>query len=264
MTIGRSLRDRIAAQSAMAAVVASQAEARPRSFLARLVGRSPLSSRSRPDYRAALGELLVGDILENLGQRWDVLHDIPLGSSTLDHLVIGPAGVLAVRVVNARDRDVVVDEVLVVSGEATDELRQARVQAELAATHLSEAAGAPVDVVPLVVVVRPRKLVVRAGEGSIRLVTSAELDRFLHRLPRILSGDEVAGVSDLADLESTWPEPNPTTIDVALLHRAFALVREEVRVAFWRRIVWASAALLAAFALVWMLVARLVTLIVGS
>lgn len=264
MTIGRSLRDRIAAQSAMAAVVASQAEARPRPLLARAFGRSPLSSRSRPDYRAALGELLVGDILENLGQRWDVLHDVPLGSSTLDHLVIGPAGILAVRVVNARDRDVVVDDVLLVSGETTDEMRQARAQAEQAASHLSDAAGAPVDVEPLVVVVRPRKLVVRAGEESVRLVTSAELDRFLHRLPRVLSGDEVARVSDLADLESTWPQPTPPTIDVALLHRAFALVREEVRVAFWRRVVWASGALLAAFVLVWMLVARLVTLLVSS
>ncbi len=112
----RRVRERVPAQSAMAAVVAAQLTASDRGLFSRAVGVSPLTAEARKHYRAALGELLVGDVLDGLGQRWDTLHDVPLpGGRTLDHLVMGPAGTFAVRAANYRGDDVSVDGDIVTS-----------------------------------------------------------------------------------------------------------------------------------------------------
>ncbi len=77
MPASNSLRGRVPGQVAMSEVIAAQLDVPPRSRLARLFGRSPLTPETRPKYRAALGELLVGDMLDNLGTRWDVLNVVP-------------------------------------------------------------------------------------------------------------------------------------------------------------------------------------------
>lgn len=264
MSIGRGVRDRIAAQSAMAAVLDAQRSAPPRTALARLFGVSPLAASARASYRDALGELIVGDVLENLGQRWDVLHDVPLGSSTLDHLLIGPPGVFAVRAANLGERDVVIDRQLIVAGEPTEEIAETARQADVASEHLSVAAGESVRVRALLVVVGARRVVVRRPAAVVRVVASDDLERMLQRAPRILAGDEVAAVSDLADLESTWPMPTASALDVQGLHRSFAVVRAQVRSALLRRVVWATSAFLGGFVLLWLLIARAVALVLGS
>lgn len=244
----------------MAEVVEAQRLGAPRSFLARIAGASPLSPTARLAYRGALGELMVGDMLENLGSRWDVLHDLPLVRGVLDHLVIGPAGVFAVIAANYRDRDVVVDDgTLLVTGEPRDDIAAASEQADAAASLLSDAAGDRVRVRALLVVVEPRKLVVKRPAGGVRVVASQDLERLLARAPRILSGDQVAAISDLADLESTWPVPPAAQLDTQRLHRDFAMVRQEVRSALLRRVLWGVAAFCAAYAFVWGMVATLVT-----
>lgn len=264
MSIGRGVRDRIAAQSAMVAVVDAQRSAPPRTPLARLFGASPLVASARDSYRDALGELIVGDVLENLGQRWDVLHDVPLGSSTLDHLLIGPPGVFAVRVVNVIERDVVIDRQLILTGDPHDEIAETARQADVASQHLSVAAGELVRVRALLVVVGARRVTIRRPAAVVRVVASDDLERMLQRAPRILAGDEVAAVSDLADLESTWPMPTASSLDVQGLHRSFAVVRAQVRSALLRRVVWATSALLGGFVLLWVLIARAVALVLGS
>src|SRR5471032_1038231 len=92
MPASSSLRGRVPGQVAMSVVVTTQLATPPRSGLSRIFGRSPLTPKTRPLYRAALGELLVGDMLDNLGPRWDVLHVVPVDESCkdIDHLVIGP------------------------------------------------------------------------------------------------------------------------------------------------------------------------------
>lgn len=252
----------------MAEVVLAQRDAVPPGRVARLFGASPLAADIRPAYRGALGELMVGDMLENLGSRWDVLHDLPLGTGNsttaiLDHLVIGPAGVFAVVTVNYSEREVVVDDaVLLVGGQEHHDAARAIEQADAAASLLSRAAGSPVPVAALLVVVEPRRLTVRSTPVGVEIVASQELERFLTRAPRALPGDEVAAISDLADLESTWPAPPATELDAQRLHRDFALVRHAVRAALLRRVVWGVIAFVGAYALVWAMVATLVTSVV--
>ncbi|MEV7087060.1 nuclease-related domain-containing protein [Streptomyces sp. NPDC093085] len=85
----------------------------------------------------------VGAALDALeGAGWRVLHAIPLpGAARIDHLAIGPAGVLTVRTVAGHGRRVRVDDPLVAlgRGEARPHLRWARRDAERAASALATA-----------------------------------------------------------------------------------------------------------------------------
>lgn len=48
--------------------------------------------------RGAAGEEHVGTVLEDLrGAGWHVLHDIDLGRGNVDHVIVGPAGVLTIE-----------------------------------------------------------------------------------------------------------------------------------------------------------------------
>ena len=253
----------------MSDVVIAQSVAPARSLAGRLFGSSPLTPESRDSYQGALGELLVGDVLENLGTNWDVLHDLPLGHSTqhggvLDHLVIGPAGVYAVHVANYTDRDVVIDgDRLLLGGDERHDIAVAQAEAEAAARLLSAASGSAVRVRPLLVVVNPRRLSVRAAASGVRVIPSYQLERFLSRAPRTLSGDEVARISDLADLASTWPNAAPERLDVRQLHRQFAVVRDEVRGAVVHRVLWTALGVGVLYAGVWTLIASFVSMIVA-
>jgi len=50
-------------------------------------------------YRGVIGERRVAELLGRLGRAWTVLHSVPVGSgsSDIDHIVIGPAGVFTIN-----------------------------------------------------------------------------------------------------------------------------------------------------------------------
>jgi hypothetical protein len=264
MSRNRLLRERVAAQSAMARVVAASAAAPARTPIAALLGLSPLRPQCRADYRAALAELRVGDVLENLGQRWDVLHDLPLRDGSLDHLVIGPAGVFAVRTVHCGGLEAVVDPGgLAIGARVHDDLALARADADEVSDILGDASGERIRVRPLLVLVDARRLTVRAPVPAVRIVTVQNLERTLGRAPRTLTGDEVAAVSDLADQGATWPRADAAALDTQALHRDFAGIRSLVRSALRRRVLWILGGFAAVYAVVWALVGALVTLLVS-
>lgn len=260
MAPNRLLRDRVAGQSAMLEVVSAQHGAPQQSTIGRFFGISPLTADARGWYRGALAELLVGDVLENLGHRWDVLHDVALEHDTLDHLVIGPAGVFTVRTANCDGMDVVVDhDALVVVGESRPDILLARIEANEVAQILSTAAGRPVSVRPLLVVVRARRLMVKTAVDDVRIVASSDLERALGTSPRLLSGDEVAFISDAADLDATWPSTGATIEDTQKLHRDFSVIRSTASTALVRRITWAAAATTIVYISVCSVIATLVS-----
>ncbi|BDZ50137.1 hypothetical protein GCM10025867_23780 [Frondihabitans sucicola] len=92
------LDDRTTGRTVIEAFWATQNDQAPRGRMARVFGRSPLSNASRPWFVDALGEIEVAERLRALGTRgeaWRVLHSVPIGAGTsdIDHVVIGPAGV---------------------------------------------------------------------------------------------------------------------------------------------------------------------------
>lgn len=260
----RLLRERVAAQSAMARVVGAQAAAPARTPVAVAFGVSPLRARARTDYRAALAELSVGDTLENLGQRWDVLHDLPLRDGSLDQLVIGPAGVFAVRTVHCDGLEAVLDAAgLTIGGESSDDIARVRANAEEVADILGDASGERVRVRPLLVLVDARRFAARSLAPAVRIVMVQDLERTLTRAPRSLTGDEVAAVSDLADLSDTWPLADAAALDTQALHREFASIRTEVRSALRRRVLWILSGMGLVYGVVWALIGSLVLLLVS-
>ena len=269
MQQNRILRERVAGQSAMAAVVRAQSSAARPGRLARILGVSPLTSDARSHYRGALGELLVGDVLENLGPTWDVLHDLPLDGSLVDHLLIGRAGVFTIRAANYGRNDVVVDgQTVSVGGEESDDIGLALAEAAEVSRILTVAAGRPVRVRPLFVVVDPRRLVFKQPADGVRVISSRDLERTLAFSARTLTGEEVAHISDLADLVSTWPASAPAqdaaALDTQQLHRDFGTIRMSVSDALVRRVLWGAAATIVVYVGVCSVISALVTMVINS
>lgn len=224
----------------MREVVEAEAAAKPRTWLERVFGIRALSPDARRAYDVALGDVVVGPVLGQLGQRWDVLHDVPIGSGrTIDHVAIGPGGVFAIRAVHAGGDEVVVDgEVLTVDGIVRDDLPELAAAADVAARVLAPALG-EVTVTPVFVVVDAGRLVRRAEPERVRVVELPHLRRALAQGQPRLNGETVASISDLADRPSTWPDAPDE--DTAALHREFAVIRDRVSTALRRRTVWAFA-----------------------
>lgn len=277
MSERRAVRERIPGQSAMQRVVDAQRDVPARGRVARLLGSSPLSAESRAAYRVAIAGMTAGDVLRGLGQRWDVLHDLALAGAVLDHLAIGPSGAYAIRAVDCGGGDAAATATsLTVAGEDRDDLRIVRTQAAEATAALGQA------VEPLLVLVGARRASITSDAP---VVDAGGLHRRLSRAPKLLDGDRVAALSDLADLPSTWAwgaggrrdtarlhdgtaQVRDDTVqlhdDTVRLHDRFGSIRAEVRSAAGVRFAWIAGAAGIAVGVVWGVVAVLVGGAVGA
>ena len=151
-----------------------------------------------------------------------------------------------------------------VDGQRQPHIPNSQFEARRAAELLTEASGRPVTVTPVLVVVDPKKLTLRGAADGVEVVTSRQLERWLSRLPRTLNGHEVASISDVADVASTWnTEPRPEE-DTGALYRDFASIRAEVRSAIRRRVLWGAAVFAGAYGTVWVTLANAIAGAVGS
>lgn len=258
MPQNHDLRGRIAGQSAMAAVVAAQAHRAPLGRFARFLGVSPLSVEARAHYRGAVGELLVGSILDRLGHRWDVLHGVPLGATSLDHFAVGHAGVFAFVVVNCQGDEVAVNgDELIVARVAIPGIVGARAAANIAADALSTALNSQVAVTPVLVLVEPMKIVTVLKPETVQVLTSGQLEQWLLSAPTLLSGEDVARLSGVAELGGTWPQPQQAAKVARNLTSRFVRIHHDVRTAALRRFLWVVGALIVTFLGVWTLVSIL-------
>jgi len=100
------------------------------------------------------------------------------------------------------------------------------------------------------------------------VITSNDLERTLAFSARTLTGEEVAHISDLADLVSTWPTvnagPDGASLDTQKLHRDFGTIRTSVNDALVRRVLWGAAATIVVYAGVCSVISTLVTMVVNS
>ncbi len=204
------LAGRTAGQMALAQADVVRAAAPRRGFWARLFG-PPLPDHS---WRVgARGEQLVGQQLARLtakDPRWMCLHAVPVGTegSDIDHVVIGPAGVFTLNTKHHPNGRVWVSpRTVMVNGTRVPYLRNAHHEAERASQLLSAAAGFPVDVQGVVVVIAA-SLTVKDQPTDVIVIGRRQLRRWLQRLSPQLTAENVAAVYDAARRSTTWA-PTP-------------------------------------------------------
>ncbi|NMH93487.1 NERD domain-containing protein [Pseudonocardia bannensis] len=186
------------------------------SFLARLFG---LHTRERAWRVGAAGERITARYLRRLtdpwwarlaGQvpRWHVLHAVPIGTrgADIDHVVLGPAGVVTVNTKHHPGATVWVgDRVVMVNGTATSYARKAFAEAARAARLLTAAAGGePVPVRPVIAVVGARVTGRRQTRDGVLVVPAQQLSRALRRGHRTLSDQRVHELYAVARRSETW------------------------------------------------------------
>ena len=186
-------------------------------------------------YRGVVGERRVAELLSQLSSEWTVLHSVPVGrgSSDIDHVVIGPAGIFTLnskyspgkRVWSSGDR-------LRVDGYSQKYVRNSMGEAERASDLLSRAVGMTVPVTGLIVFVNPGE--VKRGESANAHDTSATKVIADHELlatlasRRIFSDEQVTRIVDRAVLPHTWHETPVTSTIGRHISREFEALEAAV------------------------------------
>lgn len=232
---------RVPGQAVMEELLVLQSQERGRSMLQRVFGASPLSEATWPWYRGALGEIAVGRILAVLGPDWLVLHAVPVGtgSTDIDHLLVGPAGVFTINTKNHSGQSVwVAGRTLMVAGKKTRHLYNAAHEASRASKLLSAAVGDAVDVTGVVVIVDPKTLTIKAAPEQVSVVTDRQLLRWLEGRSRVLDRDQVSRIAAAAILARTWHRKPAQPGDAVAVQRNFTALELQVERARRRRVAW--------------------------
>ncbi|MDQ0923177.1 hypothetical protein QF038_001685 [Pseudarthrobacter sp. W1I19] len=236
------LGQRVPGQAVMEELMAVQSVVRPRTWLQRVFGTSPLSPEAQPWYKGALGEIAVGRILEQLGPDWLVLHAIPVGrgSSDIDHLLVGPAGVFTVNTKNHSGQPVwVANRTLMVAGKKTRHLYNADFEASRASKLLTAAVGGAVDVTAMVVVVDPKSMTIKSRPDRVVVLRDGQLLGWLRHRKSELGPADVGRIASAAVLAQTWHRKPGPAGDPEGLQQSFIALRLLVHQALRRRAAWA-------------------------
>ncbi|MYQ45240.1 NERD domain-containing protein [Streptomyces sp. SID4985] len=177
---------------------------RPGEALLVALDRAPgPAHRLRPDPRrhALTAEETVGAALDDLeGAGWHTLHSIPLpGGDRIHHLLIGPAGLFAVRALYARRQRVLVADPMVAVGRRAPEplLRRLRADADRAAYALTA------EVRPVLAVAGSAEVLITAAPRTVRILREEELAG-LARLGGLLKPGDVEALHAMARDRRTW------------------------------------------------------------
>lgn len=242
------------AQQSIAEFVAVHAPLPRRGRWARVFGWSPLHESSAQWFWRAVGQLDVGAALDRLGPEWSVFHSVPgpaspLGGPTwVDHLVIGPTGVVTVTAYDHTRQNVWVDRrAFVVDGHRLQYIRVAEAEVGHIERMLGDATEGAVTAGAVIAVINPGSLRVRDLPRDVRVIDANALIASLRGGERRLDTDRVRLLAAAVNRESIGPEGLAiATDDAAEAARdgaardgaEFGRVRREVAMARVVRAVW--------------------------
>lgn len=179
---------------------------RPTLFRRLVLGKEATSAWER----GAVGEARVARTLAKVVEkdpRWQVIHSVPVGSrgADIDHVVIGPGGVFTLNTKYHPDAHCWLGgDVLLVNGVRQPYVRNSRHEAARAAKKLSATLGDPVLVTGVVVLCRVEDLKVKAAPEDVVVIERYHLKRWLLRRPEILTGAQIAWITEAARHGATW------------------------------------------------------------
>ncbi|HEX4060159.1 MAG TPA: nuclease-related domain-containing protein [Streptosporangiaceae bacterium] len=183
--------------------------------LARLAG---VRTTEQAFAKGARGEREVGRKLNRWAAAagWQVLHAVPIGTrgTDIDHVVIGPFGLVTVNTKTTSTSVWVGEFGMVVGKTKVDYLRKSRAEARRAGALISRAVGWPVPVQPVIVFVGARRFTIRrGGPADVAVLPSARaLRRWLRKQPGVLEPGQVDEIYAAARRPGTWqrsPKPRP-------------------------------------------------------
>jgi len=249
--------------TAIRSFLQAQSAVAPRGWLARLLGRSPLSVESRSWFWAAAGEFEVCRSLSGLHSSNLVLHSVSASfeGKLIDHVVVGPAGVFAVHALYAAGEEVVVSALgLRVAGHPLPELRRARHSVGAVERCLMEEAGGEVRVTGVLAVIDAGAVTMTERPLDVAVVDARALSRWIQRQPRTLTDERLAELVQAASRPATWArEVTPGCVDPADT-AAFTRARTEVLAARLTRQLWILVcAASVAFVIVALVLARILS-----
>lgn len=163
-------------------------------------------------YRGVIGERRVAELLGHLDSSWTVLHSVPVGRGTsdIDHIVLGAAGVFTINTKYSPGKKVWVGGYgLYVDGFPQQYVRNSVSEAARASDFLSRATGMTVPVVGLIVFVNSGPMTRKAAAGGgiatpeIKVVRDVELLAEFATRP-IFSAEQVERIVEKAVLPETW------------------------------------------------------------
>ena len=182
--------------------------------------KSFVSKDAHSWYVGALGERYVAGVLRALPPGWTVLHSVPVGRGTsdIDHVVIGPAGVFTLNTKHHAGADAWVgDHAMYVAGAPVDYLRKSSHEAWRASQALSRASGLTVPVTGLITLVGVRRFNVKQRPSADMHVDVVQIEHLLTKLQtrREFSDEQVARIAAAASRFGTWHTGNPSSIDIS-------------------------------------------------
>ena len=172
-------------------------------FILRLFGEH---SQERAWRRGAEGEEEVGWQLRKLGEGWEVLHSVPVGTgfTDIDHVVIGPPGVFTLNTKNhLGGRVTVTSKAIYVNGKFQPYLAKSRAEGARATKLLTASCGYEVIAQPLIVIMANDLRIKGATEG-VKVISRKRISRWLLNQPQTLLPEEVDAIYAAARHRSTW------------------------------------------------------------
>lgn len=237
------LSENFAGQNAVAVLMEQQSHVAPRSFVRRIFGASPLNSVTRVLFDNALADVTVGETLDNLGSEWVTVHAVPVspGTTTLDHLVVGPSGVFVIDTRSHSGQAVWASQrTFMVSGIRHPHIRNMEYEMGRVERLLGAASNGAVEVSGILAVVDPKTLTVRHKHRDVAVLPSAEIASWLRGERRVLSDADVQRIGAAAQTPATWTDDCSETIDLEDLRTRFEALRSSVRSAWRRQVVWVT------------------------
>ena len=188
------------------------AASKSRSRFATVVARAlDLKTDERSWRVGADGEEAVGSRLEKLAKHgWHVLHAVPIGDrgSDIDHVLIGPGGVYTINTKNHPGAAIWVGRNAIrVNGQAVPYLRNSRFEGTRAARLLSEAAGFPVPVKPVLVFLTGTvvpNVTIKQDPDDVIVLDRMDIPRAFRRAPVRMSPDRIESIFEIARRRATW------------------------------------------------------------
>lgn len=163
-------------------------------------------------YRGVIGERRVAELLGRLYSSWTVLHSVPVGRGTsdIDHIVIGDAGVFTINTKYSPGKKVWVGGYgMYVDGFPVQYVRNSVSEAARASDLLSRATGMTVPVTGLIVFVNSGPMIHKTAAGGgvgtpeIKVLRDVELLAEFATRP-VFSFEQVQRIVESAVKPETW------------------------------------------------------------